>query len=260
MSVYEPFGNNREFYEDSPLKPPKSDAYAFNKYKFETSLRSFSGITKRLLILRPTVVYGPFCRPWTDNLLSAFLSGDVSFSDLGGRIQPIYVGDVSLFLFQRVSDFRPGIFNLAGPEVLTWHDIFSFFAEIAGRGTLIRCEQQSKPVPRQSYIRNVKEFFKVLDKEQTFINLAKPILDFFPYFLKRALRSLLIPSDYSTIRYHDTASTGGPYCRPFFAQDRLVSMDLFKRTYPDFDFTKLSSTRKIFFDYFCYRFTDKQYR
>ena len=65
-------------------------------------LRGKPSLSPRILMLRPTVVYGPFCRPWTDNLMTAFSSGDVLYRDMAGRIQPIYVEDVSDFVCARL--------------------------------------------------------------------------------------------------------------------------------------------------------------
>jgi len=263
MSVYEPFGDSLYFSENSPLKPPKSDAYASNKCKFEQALRMLPGIAERLLILRPTVVYGPFGRVWTDNLLSAFFSGDVAYWDLSGRIQPIFVQDISHFLLSQMNGFCPGILNLGGPEVLTWYDFLDFFAGIAGKGTLRRLEQepeQEQEKRRKGYASNFVELLNVIIHERSFRNLVRPVTKLLPPSWKCTLKSHIDGFDKDKTAFQADSRSGGTYCKAFFSRDRLVSMDSFSKRYPCFVFTKLSSKRDILSDYFYYRFSDKMYR
>jgi len=84
MSVFEPFGRSHRFAEADPVRPPRDDRYAQEKVHAETELRNLPDADRWQLHLRPTVVYGPFCRPFTDRFLELFRQGDVGYIDLSG--------------------------------------------------------------------------------------------------------------------------------------------------------------------------------
>jgi len=260
MSVYEPFGNGLFFGEESKIKPPKSDEYALNKSIFERSLLEIPGIKDRLLVLRPTVVYGPFCRPWTDSILSKLLAGDLAFYDLSGKIQPIYVGDISQFLLECIKDFQPGIFNLGGTEVVEWSDFFNFFKEIVRKGNLIRVEKEFNNNREKSPASRIKNLLSIVNQAPSVAYFLKPILRIIPTGIRTGIRNFLNPSDYKNIQYQNPVrELDTSFCKEFFAEDRLVSMKNFNRVFPEFNFTKLANIQNIMHEYFNYRFTDKLY-
>jgi len=260
MSVYEPFAGGREFCESSAGKPPRADHYACNKQRIEHLLLKPTASAPRTLILRPTVVYGPFCRPWTDNLLAAFAAGDVPYVDLGGRIQPLYVQDVSRFVLARLSDFRPGILNMAGPQAMPWHDFLGFFAAIAGRGALVPRAAGAGPAGRPGFGHNVRAVLSLLDKEPAFVSLLRPLVMRIPGRLRRRLRARFLPAAADYRRPEGAQGNDALLGSPFFAQDRLVSTALLRRLFPDFLFTPLPATCETMQAYFRFRFTDAVYR
>ena len=176
MSVYEPFGNGVYFSESKRSRPSNSDEYAFNKYSFEKSLLNLQGIRDRIMIIRPTVVYGPFCRPWTDNIMKTLFSGNLFFTNLSGRIQPIFVRDISQFLLECATDFIPGIFNIAGPEVITWNDFFQFFKAVVDNGDLVAVEHNAVDKTDQAIKGDFKNLLKQLNQDTFIAHLFKTIL------------------------------------------------------------------------------------
>jgi nucleoside-diphosphate-sugar epimerase len=260
MSVYEPFGNGLFFSEDSKIKPPRSDNYAFDKYVFEQSLLEIPGIHDRLLILRPTIVYGPFCRPWTDNILSKFLAGDCAFFNLSGKIQPIFVADISRFLLDCIHHFHPGIFNLGGSDIVEWHEFLTFFEKVACQGQLLPTEKTILANRKTTTKTELKKIIATINQNSSFVYIFKPLLGLIPDRIRVFTKNYIRPADYSHLSYQNSGQTlDTSYCQEFFAQDRLVSMALFDSHFPSFRFSGLSETLDIIRKYYNYRFTDKLY-
>lgn len=259
MSVYEPFEAGREFRETSRLQTPRSDAYARSKCDFEARLRAHPASGQRLLTLRPTVVYGPFCRPWTDSILAGFDAGDIEYRDLGGRIQPLLVSDVSKFILERLTDFEPGTFNLAGPQTLSWHEFLNFFGNLVSRGRLVE-SLQPEPSTRGSLTRLRREVADLLQ-----LNLRQPQVKHFartwlrrlpaPWVekLKRRFKTNLGPLARSAAA---PSPSPGPFCDPFFGEDRLVSMHATRERFPHTTLSTLESSEELLSRYHAFRFRD----
>jgi len=254
MSVYEPFANQTEFNEDSSLKPPKHDSYAYSKLTFEKELLKFIE-PSRILILRPTIVYGPYCRPWTDNIMASFKSGDVGYNSMDGLIQPLYVTDLSRFLVKQLNDFSSGIFNIAGNEKIKWLDFFEHFEDIVQHGKLIKIVRQDSEIKDYKLVDDIKSVGAILMKEPSFNRLAKPVTRFLPKWTKSYLTTCLRNVERKDDK--KSAILNNSYNKPFFKQDRLVSRQQFNSKYNNFNFTDMSATREVLVDYFLYRFTDK---
>lgn len=133
IAVYEPFANGAASEVDACLPPP-SDEYAWAKLRLDQRLLQAS--PDRVSLIRPTMVYGPFGRSFTDLPLAALAAGDLPAAALAGRMQPVYVGDVAAVLLAQCRSFRGGVFNVAGPESMAWRDYFEFIASCVGRGKL----------------------------------------------------------------------------------------------------------------------------
>jgi nucleoside-diphosphate-sugar epimerase len=254
MSVYEPFAPNRHFIETDTPKPPANDGYASSKTKFDGLLLKESGIAERIMLPRPTIVYGPFCRPWTDGLLSAFMAGDVLYKSLAGRMQPLYVKDLSRFLTHALADgFHPGPINVCGDEEITWSEFLECFQQIVGRGDL---RQYDGPVPKASQrgaLDDAKTVLDTLIAEPAFTRLVKPISRFIP----KRTRVRVEAQAKANLRGDDCgASANLGFVKPFFAEDRLVSRALFRQRYPHFEFTPLSATKATIAEYSRFRFSD----
>jgi nucleoside-diphosphate-sugar epimerase len=266
MSVYEPFESSVPYDELSPLgHPPGSDYYAVGKYNVEKKLLKHSELIDRMLILRPTIVYGPYCRPWADNILAAFHQGDVTYQDLNGRVQPIFVDDISRFIHEKIYDFTPGIFNMAGPDIMTWKDFFSFFSKIVSKGSLSQISQdyvskdKQKPSKFNNITHDLRELIGICRNEPSFINLAGPFVSKIPFKIRIRLKKYFgVTSEISPTDTKDKVQTD-QFCRSFFAEDRIVSSDLFHKTFPKSSLTPLDQTADTLKRYYEFRFTDKIY-
>ncbi len=258
MSVYEPFAGGREFSESARLRAPRSDRYARSKCDFEARLASQPEFADRLLVLRPTVVYGPFCRPWTDALLAGFGAGDVEYRDLGGRIQPLLVTDVSRFVEARLADFAPGVFNLAGPQALPWHEFLNFFGNVVGRGRLVERARGQETSSGGHPLRTLAEIARLTLGQSRVKELLRPVAAHLPARWVETLKYRL-KDNLGVLARSVTpgASPPGPYCDAFFAHDRLVSTRNTTARFPDFEATPLEGSREWLGRYHRFRFRDE---
>jgi nucleoside-diphosphate-sugar epimerase len=180
------------------------------------------------LHLRPTVVYGPFCRPWTDRIFEAFRQGNVRYADLSGRIQPVYGEDVSRFIYERLLDFRPGIYNFPGPEEMSWQTFVDTFREIVGIGNLVRV-----PVAPGNRARTK------------------------PGFVERALRKAeRTVRPVAASAAEQRRANAKLFAKPFFAEDRLLSDAKWRRDCPTFQLSRLSEVKDVLAEYYRARFPD----
>ncbi|MGE0484118.1 MAG: NAD-dependent epimerase/dehydratase family protein [Gammaproteobacteria bacterium] len=255
MSVYEPFAPGIAFSEDSPLRPPRADRYAREKVSAEEALHALPDAPAWQLHLRPTVVYGPFGGVWTDRIFEAFHGGDVAFQDLGGRIQPIWCGDVSDFILARLAEGAAGVFNLAGPEQMSWHDFLAGFAAIAARGRLVEAAGAAEESAWRFYRRNLRELVQGIRRDPAFDRMAVRIATHLPDGTVPLLRRLLFGGKRSTpaATHAQTPPVNTTYLRPFFAEDRLVDPSR-ACAHEDFRPRSFAQARATLADYHAFRY------
>ncbi len=134
FSVYEPF-------PDGPLSETTRDGdrgwvYARNKLDLEQLV--MTAHTERGLpatIVQPTIVYGPFSKPWTNAPAEMLLWGKVILPDKGeGLCNAVYIDDlIDGFILAATRPAAVGErFVLSGPMPVTWGEFFSAFASALG--------------------------------------------------------------------------------------------------------------------------------
>lgn len=260
MSVYEPFGTNIRFEETGRVKTPRTDQYATDKAYVEKALRSLDESEAWQLHLRPTIVYGPFCRPWTDRVMEALAKGDIAYSDLSGRMQPVYGADISRFLVSMLLRYEPGVYNISGAEEVSWEDYLKFYESIVECGSL-HFDSNVKPVEFgpsvnlwRFYRDNLRELVGVMINEPSFERMASPVLRRlsrrFVVWVRDKMPGFGMPS-------YSSPPAESFFSSQFFAEDRLVNRDAFANKFPDFEFTAMSETREELTSYYQFRFTDK---
>lgn len=264
ISVYEPFSAGLRPGEDLACSPPASDQYAQSKLRLDRELQQRAG--ERTLILRPTIVYGPFGRYWTDAFLAAFRAGDVSVPDAGGRVQPVLVDDLARLMADACEHFRPGLYNVGGPEELEWRALFRFWSEVAGGGSFH--ETGPRPPTRPQRFSELRELARILLDAPPLRRLARPLVQRIPDSLRarfrRALgrpdRPLLVP-----IAPLPGEAPQVPALPPdlrglaesgYFSQDRLVDLSRLRADFPGLRPTPLEETRARLGEYCSFRFTD----
>jgi nucleoside-diphosphate-sugar epimerase len=114
--------------EDAP-RPHTGDEYGDSKLDAELVCEEFIARGLPCVILRPTVVYGPFSKQWIVKFAERLESGLwAQFGKAGdGRCNPVYVMDLVRAIVQAIdSDAACGkAFNINGPEVISWNEYFA---------------------------------------------------------------------------------------------------------------------------------------
>jgi len=255
MSVLEPFAGGGDFSEEVPFDPPRNDEYATTKALMERALEKLPHAESNQLILRPTVVYGPFCRPWTDGPMSAFAVGDVIYSNLDGAIQPIYGRDISRFIYDRLKDFRSGLFNIAGKETMSWMQFLRYFEEIVDEGRLVAraatVATTSLEAGAASRLGKVSAQLIVFANRSLGSRFLRRIARYCPVELRQYVHRKLSAGQAGA------GAMGGAFDRPFFSGNRLVSRVKLAESFPDFLFSTLDQNRDELRSYYQYRFTDQ---
>lgn len=87
------------------------------------------------VVLQPTVVYGPFCKAWTDKPVSDLKSGLVPLVDGGeGFCNAIYIEDLvdAMFLAATRPNVTGEVFLISGAKPVTWKAFYAAFEKMLG--------------------------------------------------------------------------------------------------------------------------------
>ncbi len=132
FSVYEPF-------PDGPLSEATRDgnrAWAYIDTKLRLEDQVLSACSARGLsacVVQPSIVYGPFCKYWTNAPAEMLIHGEVVLPGQGeGMCSAVYVDDLvdGMILAATEPRAQGERFILAGPDSVTWARFFGAFAQI----------------------------------------------------------------------------------------------------------------------------------
>jgi len=127
--------------EDHPIGPGQSD-YARSKIAAERACAEYIARGLPLVVLRPTIVYGPFSETWTVKVAQRLLSGRWSLPEdsCRGTCNLLYVDDLvaAILLALRTDQAVGEAFNVNGRERVTWNQYFRALGEALGAGVLDR--------------------------------------------------------------------------------------------------------------------------
>lgn len=134
FSVYDPYPDG-ELNEDTP-DGDQSGEYTRTKLELEKDL--LDAVRKRGLrgtILQPTIVYGPFSKPWTINPAEQLMLDTLVLPDHGeGLCNALFVDDLvdALLLAATRPDAVGERFIVSGPDAVTWSEFYEAFARAVG--------------------------------------------------------------------------------------------------------------------------------
>jgi nucleoside-diphosphate-sugar epimerase/predicted dehydrogenase len=131
FSVYEPL-------PDGPLSEKTRDgdkSWLYTRTKLELEKAVLDAVRDKGLqgtIIQPTIVYGPFSRPWTIAPAEMLLYGTVILPDRGeGLCNAVHVDDIvdAMILMAQRPEAVGERFVISGPDPVTWGRFFESFAK-----------------------------------------------------------------------------------------------------------------------------------
>jgi nucleoside-diphosphate-sugar epimerase len=136
FSVYEPFPDGRVSEET----PDGDKSWVYVRSKLDMEAQVLAAVRERHVpatIVQPTVVYGPFSKPWTNAPAENLIYGTVVLPDRGeGLCNAVYIDDLvdGLILAATRQEAVGERFIISGPEPVTWRTFFGTFADALGTG------------------------------------------------------------------------------------------------------------------------------
>lgn len=129
---------NRTGNVDETMHATPDSAYSRGKIEMESSLtRVAAESATQLIILRPSIIYGPFSEGWTIRYVERIARG--RWRNLGragiGTCNLVHAQDVARSVIVAASsDLTPGthILNINGPEVVSWNEYIERLGEALG--------------------------------------------------------------------------------------------------------------------------------
>lgn len=151
--------------ESTPYHPSHPDnLYAQSKLILEKTLLEYHqqhGL--EVVILQPTIVYGPYGGPWTLAIADALTSGQqVGLLNSGAGIcNPVYVDDVvQALLLAATSPHANGQrLLISGPDAITWHDFYTAFESALGVQAAIPIHSSEVQSPVPSWVKRLLRRF-----------------------------------------------------------------------------------------------------
>jgi|ERR1700733_2242376 nucleoside-diphosphate-sugar epimerase len=131
--------------EDTPSVKP-INPYGQSKRDSEDLCRAAATSSLKVVVVRPSLIYGPFSDLWTIPYIGRIMTG--RWTKLGsageGKANLIYIADLVRFVDHLISANLPNmsLFNANGPEVVTFNDYFERLSVALGCGSL--------PAPNES--------------------------------------------------------------------------------------------------------------
>lgn len=109
--------------------------YGAVKGRIDTLVRSRSSQFQSLVVLRPAIIYGPLSESWTIIPIRRLLAGWCPRAEeLQGTGSFVHIADVC-HIIQKILSRPPSglrVYNVVGPEVVTWADYFERLAHALG--------------------------------------------------------------------------------------------------------------------------------
>ena len=110
-------------------------SYGDSKLNAEKICQEYINRGLEVVIVRPTIVYGPFSHNWTINALKRVqYRGWEKVKGHDGWCNPIYVDDLinGLLLCAEIEAAKGEIFILSGDEIVTWNEYFQAYNRLSG--------------------------------------------------------------------------------------------------------------------------------
>jgi nucleoside-diphosphate-sugar epimerase len=136
LSTAEVYGNVQgEISETQPYKYSGNE-YCDSKIEAEKLCWDYHKKGLAVVIIRPTIVYGPFSTTWTIEMAEKLQSGKwiIYNKYCNGICNLVYIDDIvsGILLSAEREEAIGNAFNINGSERISWNQYFSLFAEVIG--------------------------------------------------------------------------------------------------------------------------------
>lgn len=196
----------KEIDENTP-KNTHRNKYAETKYRIEEIIHN-SQIKDNLLatMIQPTIVYGPYSRPWTISPVNQLRTGKIVLPNDGtGICNTVYIDDVvQAILLASTNDNALGETFLISGQPISWKKFYQAYEEIIGIDSTISMEYEVLNKHINSYyksaINEIRLFLKALRDPELHDRMAKaplvrnfysPLINYIPKSAKERIRSRL---------------------------------------------------------------------
>ncbi len=148
FAVYQPFPEG----DIDAETPVGSGAYGYPQAKIAVEKEILAAVRGRGLdavILRPSIVYGPFGGYWTDRQVKNLIKGRMVLPEPGdGLCNAVFVDDLvdATMLAATAPQANGEVFLISGPDTVTWKNFYERLQECIGVKTLrFRALQPASP-------------------------------------------------------------------------------------------------------------------
>lgn len=143
---------HQEVLDETSPKSPDRNIYAQTKFTAEEFLWTYYGQHAfPLVVVQPTIIYGPFSRPWTLSVIDQLKNGRLELGEEdNGVCNAVYIDDVADALVLAATEPRAvgEAFLISGPDVITWKEFYGAFEKLLGKnGTASISPKDMKRVP-----------------------------------------------------------------------------------------------------------------
>jgi len=149
---------------------PQSSGFWYNEAKIQAEkiCDKYRNGVMDITILRPAIVYGPFCKPWTLRYYERYQYGRLDLLDelSNGFCNAVYVDDVVRAIFAAAGQIKgqSGVYNVVGPESLSWNDYFRGFYQAVAGEPLLKSSTSSAARKENPVIGAIRTFAKYMMK------------------------------------------------------------------------------------------------
>lgn len=120
--------------EETPVRL-SADEYGNSKIRTEAICHDLGERGLPVVVIRPTVVFGPFSPIWTIGAIKRVLSGGwENTGDVHGLCNPVFIDDLvnGLFLCVETDAAIGQTFIISGERPISWNEYFHAYKKIAG--------------------------------------------------------------------------------------------------------------------------------
>jgi nucleoside-diphosphate-sugar epimerase len=156
FSVYGPTLDG-DLTESTPWQPSNHPYIQAKRGAEHLVLDQYKRTGLPVVVLQPTIVYGPFSKPWTIGPVQALKTGRVPLVDGGhGTCNAVYIDDVidAMILAATQPDVAGEVFLVSGTETVSWKEFYNAFETVLGVHATVDIASEKLAEMRKNQVRS----------------------------------------------------------------------------------------------------------